>query len=397
MVIRMVSAKEKLKILHIAGWHPSKEKPVAGIFVREHIRATSLYEDVIVLIAGVADTLKSLFPLYRLISEDYNDGIPTFRLFHKAPRIRFFPYISYIISTYLASKKIIDGGFRPDIIHAHEYTAGVPAVILGRRFKIPVVITEHWTGFPRGMLDRIELLKAKFAFERADMVCPVSRDLQTCIERFGIKASFRVIPNAVDTSLFFPCEDKASKSEGKKELLCVALLHPKKGIPYLLEAMAILKKERNDLLLNIVGDGPNRQEYEEMVKNLSLDELVRFYGLQPKEKVAEFMRQADLFVFPSLWENLPCVLIEAMASGLPIVATKVGGIPEIVDDEVGILVPPKNSAKLAEAINYAIDNLKKFQRDKIVKRAKERYSYQAVGKALSNLYREIIGRRKEKK
>jgi glycosyltransferase involved in cell wall biosynthesis len=388
--------EKRLKILHIADWHPSRENPTGGIFVREHIRTSALYEDVCVLVTGDGAKLKVFSPLFKLIPEDYEDGIPTFRLFHKKLPTGLLSYLIYTKCTILACERLLKEGIRADIIHAHEFNAGVPAVMLGRKWGIPVVISEHWSGFATGKLNRVKFIKARYAFEKADVVCPVSENLRKHIEKAGIKASFRVIPNAVDVSLFHPSDPPRARG-GRKALLCVAQLTPIKGIPHLFEALLLLRKKRDDFTLHIVGDGPNRKEYEEMVKSLGLNEVVRFYGLQPKKKVAEFMRQADLFVLPSLWENLPCVLIEAMASGLPIVSTNVGGIPEIVDEETGVLVPPKNPEKLSEAINYVLDNLENFPAEKTVKRARERYSYEAVGKVFSDLYREIISGRNDRK
>ena len=95
-------------------------------------------------------------------------------------------------------------------------------------------------------------------------------------------------------------------------------------------------------------------------------------------------------VLPSEWENMPCVIIEAMSSGLPVVSTNVGGIPEIINDEVGVLVPPKNSVRLVKALDSILNNLPSFSRERIVELARERYSYEAVGEVLNNLYRSCL-------
>lgn len=176
----------------------------------------------------------------------------------------------------------------------------------------------------------------------------------------------------------------------RKRLLLVALLTPIKGIPYLLEALTLLKKKRDDFVLDIVGDGPCRKDYEEMTHDLGLQEHVRFHGLKTKQEVAEYMGNADIFVLPSEWENMPCVIIEAMASGLPVVSTNVGGIPEIINDEVGVLVPPKNSVRLVKALDSILNNLPSFSRERIVELARERYSYEAVGEVLNRLYRSTV-------
>jgi len=379
----------RLKILHIAGWYPSKKNPVAGIFVREHVKATALYNDVVVLYSeGIGEGFRGLIQ----VEDNVEDGIRTIRFRYKKSPVPKTSYFIYLWAMFRAFRKLLKEGFRPDVIHAHVYSAGVPAVLLGMRYRIPTVVTEHSSGFPRGLVRGLERIKAKFAFEQAALVLPVSEDLKKHIERLGIWARFQVVPNVVDTSLFSPPTASEVKGEdaGKKRLLTVALLDPKKGIPYLLEALAQLREKRDDFVLDIVGDGPNRAEYEELTRKLGLQDVVRFRGLKTKQEVAEFMRKADVFVLPSEWENLPCVIIEAMASGLPIVATNVGGIPEMVSNEVGRLVPPGDPEALARALDYMLDHYGEFSSEALARYAQERYSYQAVGRKLDQLYRSVL-------
>ena len=375
----------KLRVLHLPAWYPSKKNPVAGAFVREHVKATALYNDVVVLYSeGISTGIRGLYE----IADNIEDGIRTLRLRYRKSPIPKTTYLIYLWAMFRAFRKLIREGFRPDVIHAHVYSAGVPAVLIGKRYGLPVIVTEHFTGFPRGLIRGLEKLKAKFAFERADLVCPVSESLRRSIESYGIRARFQVVPNVVDTSLFHPGEDKDRvRKDNKKRLLLVALLDPKKGVPYLLEALARLKEKRNDFVLDIVGDGPNRAEYEELTRKLGLQDIVRFHGLKSKQEVAEFMRKADVFVLPSEWENLPCVIIEAMASGLPVVATNVGGIPEMVSNEVGLLVPPRDSEKLMQALDHMLDTVSKhYPGGSIAARARDLYSYENVGKKLTKLY-----------
>ena len=376
---------EKLRILHIAGWYPSKKNPVAGVFVREHVKATALYHDVVVLYSeGVDKEIRGLFQ----IEDNIEDGIRTLRLRYRKSPVPKTSYFIYLWTMFRAFRKLVEEGFRPDVIHAHVYSAGVPAVLIGKRYGLPVVITEHSTAFPRRLIRGFEKLKAKFAFERADLVCPVSENLRRHIESYGIRTRFRVVPNVVDTSLFYPSEENPKEGEGrKKRILLVALLSPVKGVPYLLEALARLRQKRDDFILDIVGDGPNRNEYEGQVQKLGLQGIVRFHGLKTKPEVAEFMRRSDFFVLPSIWENLPCVLIEAMASGLPIVATKVGGIPEIINEKVGVLVAPKDVEALVKSIDYMLDHYRDYSAREIAQYAQARFSYEAVGRRFNEIYK----------
>lgn len=384
------TSQGRLKVLHVAWWYPSERNPVAGVFVQEHVRATALYNDVIVVTYELVD--KGIAGLYQ-IRDGVENGIRTIRILYKKPPIPKTSTLIYLHSIYKTFKRLQAEGFLPDVIHAHVYNAGIPAVFLGKRYGIPVVITEHSSAFPRGLIRSNEAKIAKFAFENADYVCPVCDYLKEHIESYGIKARFKIIPNAVDTSLFTPPKSASTGTDGKKHILLVALMNQVKGIPHLLDAVSHLIKKRDDFTVDILGDGPNRREYEKLAQSLGLHGFVHFHGLKTKKEVAEYMRKADLFVLTSLWENLPCVIIEAMASGLPIVATRVGGIPEMVDDEVGILVTPGDSQALAQALDEMLDNCHRYERESIAGKAKLCYSHETIGLAFHELYMELKEKR----
>lgn len=141
----------------------------------------------------------------------------------------------------------------------------------------------------------------------------------------------------------------------------------------------------------IVGDGPNKQEYEQLTEALGLSDVVQFHGLlQTKPEVAKFMRQCDIFVLPSLVETFGAVLIEAIACGKPVVATDSGGPKEIITDEVGRLVPPGDPDALAKALDYMLDHSEDYPSQRIAEYARERYSYQVVGKELERVYKAIL-------
>jgi len=384
------SSGKRLKILHIAGWYPSKRNPVAGIFVREHVKATALYNDVVVFCSeGISTDARSLYE----IEDNIENGIRTLRACYRKSPIPKTTYLILLVGMFRAFRKLIREGFRPDVIHAHVYSAGFPAVLLGKLYKLPVIITEHITEFQFGLIGSKRLI-AKFSFEWANLVCPVSEGLKRAIESHGIHARFQVVPNCVDTSLFYPARDKSHAQKGnKKRLLFVGNLIPRKGIPYLLKALTRLREKRDDFVLDIVGDGPNRAEYEELGRKLGLEEIVFFHGrLKTKQEVAELMRKCVFFVLPSLAENFGVVLIEAMACGKPVVATATVGASEIVSDKVGKLVPPGDSEALAEAIDYMLDHYSDYDWGEICQYVRSHFSYEVVGKKLHSIYRELTAR-----
>ncbi|NJL10657.1 MAG: glycosyltransferase family 4 protein, partial [Calothrix sp. SM1_7_51] len=130
-----------------------------------------------------------------------------------------------------------------------------------------------------------------------------------------------------------------------------------KGLPILLESLAILKRSHPDILLTVVGDGSDRESLEQITARLELEANVHFVGSKSQTEVREHLQQTDIFVMSSFTEGTPVVLMEAMAAGVPVVATQVGGINELVDNGVnGYLVPPANAMFLREKIEILLND-----------------------------------------
>ena len=378
--------KKRLKVLFLPAWYPSKKNPVAGIFIKEHAKAVSLYNDVVVLYSeGYDEKFKKI---WEIVSDKKEDGIRTIRIKHRKSPIPKTTYFIYLWSIKQAFKKLLKEDWKPDIIHAHIYSAGVVAVILGKRYKIPIVITEHWSGFPLHKLSLIERIRARFAINRANIILPVSKNLEESIKSYEIKNQFEVLPNVVDTKLFHQSLNR--KSNNKKKILFVGLITPIKGLFYLIKALSQVRQKRQDFVLDIVGDGPNRQEYEELTKKLEIQNLVKFHGLKSKKEVAEFMRNCDFFIQPSLYGTFGVVYIEAIACGKPVVATNLPVLQELIDKERGILVPTRNVDVLARAIDYMLDHYKDYSPDRISKYVRDNFSYKKVGEKLDKIYRRLI-------
>lgn len=378
----------RLRVLFMTAWYPTTGQPVAGVFVREHAKAVSLHDDVVVVhLAGCDPGVRGLWRIERETDPELTEGIPTYRVRHGRPAPKTGLPL-YVASAWAAYRRVLLDGFAPDVIHAHVFHAGFPAVLLGRRHGIPVVVTEHFTGFPRGLLSRRDVRLARFTFQNAHRVLPVSLALQRSIEGYGIHARFVVVPNAVDTDLFYPADPKRRR-DGPKRLLFVGLMargHVK-GVPQLLEALA--RVQRRDWHLDLVGDGVARQEYEDWAARLGLGDMVTFHGLQTKAEVARRMREADLLVVPSYWETFSVVAAEALVSGLPVVATRCGGPEELVSPDSGALVRPGDTAELATAL---IESLDKEPGDwgAFAQRARERFGPEAVGARLHSIYRSVM-------
>ncbi|MEZ4735129.1 MAG: glycosyltransferase [Caldilineaceae bacterium] len=387
-----VEQPRRLQVLFIAAWYPVHNNPGRGIFVREHAKAVGLYNDVTVLhsraarrdLAGAWDFAEETDPAL-------TEGIPTYVADYRlgiAPRIARVMRHWSVIQAY---QRIVATGFRPDILHAHVHEVALPTVILGKRYRIPVVITEHHSAFPRKMLRAVDLWEARVAFPLAQCVMPVSEALQRGIAARGVRGNFEIVPNVVDTTVFTP-NAQCRPSAPPIRLLFVGNMPPThvKGIPHLVDALEKLHAKRADWHLDLIGEGPMRAAYEAQVAAAGLQQQITFHGRKTKREVVAAMQTADLFVLSSTWDNMPCVIIEAMACGLPIVATNVGGIPEMVDRHSGLLAAPGDSDSLHDALFYMLDHLHDFDATAIAKQARRRYSMEAIGQQFDKIYRSVL-------
>lgn len=379
---------DRLKVLVVTNWYPTIQYPARAVWVRELAKAAAVYDDVRVLhCVGPARDLTRSWRIEQETDEGLKEGISLYRVWYHPGRIRQFTYLIYLRSMLRAFRHVVQEGFRPDIIHVHVYDAGAPAVLIGKLNHIPVVVSEHFSSFLRRSLGRLDMLKAWLAFRGANLVLPVSRTLQKAIEDYGIHARFQVIPNTADTKLFSPSPTRDNLET--KRLLLVGQLTPTKGIIHLLHALSHLRQKRDDWQLDIVGDGDRRLEYEQLAVDLKLRDKVTFHGLKTKAQVAEFMRRAHLFVLSSLCETFSAPAIEALATGIPVLAARCGGPEEFITRDVGLLVPPADVDSLCEGLDYMLKNLHSYSSQQISQYAVERFSPEVVGAKLHAIYQSL--------
>lgn len=364
-----------MRVLFVTTSYPSVESPAAGVFVLEHARAAARHAEVAVLHLDRRHDIRAIS-----VRRDENAELPLWRVSYPY-RPTALSVAAHVVAGLAGYRAIRRAGFDPDVVHAHFFLSALPAALFGK----PMVETEHWTAFlpedPTPLSAPMKLA-ARIVLGRARTVMPVSESLAAAMRDAGIRARFRVVPNSVDTSLFRP-----GPGAGGRRLVTVGMLQHQKGVDVLLRALAYVREERPDVTLDIVGDGPQRAEYEALRSSLGLDEAVTFHGYEPKSAIAARLAASDLFVLASRFDNNPCVLVEAQAAGLPIVATTVGGIPEIVAG-AGVLARPGDAGGLAAAILDALSRLGQWDRATIATRAGERYSDEHVGAELAAVYDE---------
>lgn len=267
------------------------------------------------------------------------------------------PFNGFVMSRYLLRHV---RSFQPDILlNYFIYPAGYAAVRIGRILNVPVVLTAIGSDLNR-MDDRSCASQTRSTLRRADFVTTVSHDLaKTAIANGADPERTRTILNGCDTALFHP-QDKVSARESlglnrtAETIVYVGRLDLLKGLVELIDAVAALRSDRPGVHCYIVGDGPGKPKLEEAIARNGAAGYITIAAPCPTSQVAMWMAASDVFALPSYNEGCPNVVVEALAAGRPVVATRVGGIPELMDDRSGRLVPVKDVPALTQALDEVL-------------------------------------------
>jgi glycosyltransferase involved in cell wall biosynthesis len=365
------------RVLILTDWYPAQPGDPAGSFVRAQALVAARSRQV-----AVAHLAGGRPPL----DETCDGSVRTLRARRTAP----WPVTAGNLTCALAAdRRLRRSGFAAGLVHAHGFGPGLAALAVARPRGLPVVISEHSSLFAAGGVRGAAELIARVAFAGADIVCPVSESQRAVLEQAGHRGPFRVVPNPVDTGVFSPAPSPSPN--GPLRIAVVASLVPVKGVEDLIQALSLIKDL--NVSVDIAGDGPLREALESRSAALGLRGVVTFHGTLTSERVARLMRAAAFAVVPSRWETYSVAAAEAMACGLPVVATRVGGLPERVHAGNGILVPPRDPAALAEGVRRMLATHASFDRAAIVAEVQRVCSHKAVAARWDAVYGEALALR----
>ncbi len=387
----------KLKVLHLPEWYPKKNAPFLGIFVRKHIHAIHLFCNNAVLSVSSDENLKDKnFD----IDKNYENEILTVRVYYKKVKT-MIPVISHFLKLYRHLRSLgigyteIKKQFgKPDLTHIHIISHLNFLALFLKNFKnIPFFITEHWSGYLQedgAFKSFFQKQIAKIMVRNASGVTTVSNALkQAMLNTHGLKNNYFVIPNIVET---ITCAELKETINDKINIIVVCdLMDEVKNVSGIIKAAAIVYKENPVFILHIIGDGKDRKMLESLAMETGLlNKQIIFYGEINNHEVYEKMLNSDFLILNSHYENFPCVILEAFSCGIPVIATKVGGVPEIIHEENGILIEKNNTRQLQEAIKYMIDNYQKYNKQKLNQFAQTNFTYEVVGKKFFEIYKSVL-------
>ena len=378
---------QRKKILWLVSWYPNKNDRFDGDFIQRHARAAAIGNDVHVIFVTDAG-------IHTAIEEEFNyaTGFTEQIIYFKrkkgiagkiAKQFTWQKLNKNAVQNYIGKNGL------PHLVHVHvPWKAGLIALWMKKKYAKDFIVSEHWGIYNDVVQDHFftkpKLVQTliKKIFSESKTFVAVSRFLSNGVEKIAGKKANSIIPNVVDTSLFFYKEEKYSKFTFIHVSNMVAL----KNVKQLLDAFKELLKQTN-AAMQLILIGNRNKTYIKYAESINvLNTAVFFRGEISYKEVAAEMQRSHCFVLNSVIENSPCVIGEALCCGLPVVATNVGGIPELLNESNSILIPSQNMEALQIAMNTVWMKYSFFNQKQIADDAGKKFSYNTISKKFDELY-----------
>jgi glycosyltransferase involved in cell wall biosynthesis len=387
-----MSSNKALNILHFPIWYPNKKSLSQGIFIQRHINAISLMHKCCVLFVTSNTENKNEIEV-NVINENFSEV----RVYFKKPfsgLLNFMNFIFLANAYFIGLKKVKSVLPKVDIFHHHIFDKKIIiSFLLSKINKKKFVFSEQWSGYyPQdGRFNgNLNKLISKICISGSNAITTVSQSLANAMQKHLIDGYFTVIPNVVNVNEFYPLDTKV-KVERKLNALHVSAINDKeKNISGMLRAVKNVVEKFPDFRLNIIGEHTERNKLENYSIELGLERNVFFLGYVPFNQLLYYYHKADFFLLFSYFETFSCVLAEALCSGIPVIATNAGGIPEFVNSKNGILVEPANELELQNALVSMIQNRIDYSTQELSNSVINYVSPKSVAEKFNFVYSKIL-------
>lgn len=289
-----------------------------------------------------------------------------------------------------AFKQYLNANGMPDVVHAHIVSVASSVGFLKEEYHLPFVITEHWTAMNKPEIP--EWLKQRsFVYHRADRVICVSQALSDSLKRnFNVNS---IVINNMVSDMFFQTQKVERNDNTFRFIACGAFRENRnKGFDILVDAFAQAHFPSN-VFLDIVGDGPDRPFIERKIADYHISDQIHLLGTTPPDEVSYLLCNSDCFVLSSRLETFAIVVIEAMAKGLPVIATRSGGPETFLRPEHGILVEKENITELAEAMKYMTVHHQEYDSEIIRQFCHDNFSQDVIADQILSVYNQLLNQK----
>jgi glycosyltransferase involved in cell wall biosynthesis len=391
--VEALSLPSKKYVLVLPGWYPTKQDPFLGDFNQRFVKAASLHTPQVVLyiVKDQCGLLRKVKTEFIQASESIVEIIVWYPRKKGSWVDAFYSNTAYVQLLIKYAEIIRQKWGKPALLHCYiVIRGGLGGLLLGSKWRLPYILSENWTIFypsdPGYLKNRNPLFKllVRLVYRNAAKFLPVTLDLKERAASLLGSRTAAIIPNVVDTSLF--------SFTGKHHLqrtfrfIHVSTMTYQKNPHGLLRGFKKFSLLYPQACLWMVG--PVSPEVSDFARDLQLKEgTVHFTGPVSYSAVAEHLLASDALVLFSRYENLPCVVLEALCAGLPVISTSVGGIAEVIDSSNGILVSSENEELLTDAFTRMFSSYHIYDRESISRVATSLFSYPAVAGLIKEAYR----------
>jgi glycosyltransferase involved in cell wall biosynthesis len=371
-------------ILVVSDGFPNNNSPLNGIFEFDQAKSLHNLGHKVIFVSIDLRSIRRLRKWGLTVFEQ--NGVSVFNLSIPIGNLPkwILLYVGYVSLLFLYSKIYVKYG-KPDIVHSHFTLPSAIASILKIKYKLPLIITEHSSEITKVIISKGYRNLACIAYKNADKIISVSSALATSITRnFGFESI--IIPNIVDVSLF---KFRPKPAINHFTFISIGHLVYGKGHDLLIDAFHKANFD-SEVKLLIIGDGPLYKTLQSKIISLGLSSQVDLKNQMNRADLINYMHKCDVFVLASRGETFGVVYIEAMAAGLPIIATACGGPEDFVEKNNGIMIPVNDISSLSEAMRSMYLNISKYRKEDISKNAREKFSPNTVGLLLEELYNKVL-------
>lgn len=394
----MAAIKHKrVRVLFLPRWYPHRYDPMPGLFIQRQAEAVSEHCDVSVLYVHEDPQCINNYDME--VNEE--NRIQVVRVYYKSALGglgmigKLFRLYRFFMANWLGFRMLRD--FSPDLLHVHVLTRqGMIALIYKLITGTPYVITEHWSRyFPQN--DSYQGLLRKdmtgHVVHFASAVIAVSEKLKKAmLDKNLHNRNYKVIPNSVDMNKFIITEEAQYQKPVKKRIIHISCFEDKsKNISGFLRTIKRLSLKRDDFECFLIGDGPEWEQLKGIAKDLDLLQRIAFFpGLKEQDDLVAELNKSDFLVLSSQYETFGSVVIESFACGIPVVATNVGMVSDVVNEQNGLIIPPGDETALEEAIGKMLDNCREYDKLQIRESVVDRFNNKIIGEQLYHLYQEVL-------
>ena len=384
-----------MKLLIVPSWYPTNIHPESGTFFRDRAKILQRRGFSITIATHILHSTRDILKFKQNVNNTYprvDDGVVIYKTesinpFPKMPRKTFNNYKKSILSLV---KNVINKS-KPEFVFINSSLYGGAALAQYLHDEmIPFMVSEHLKEFI--IKDQFSLFQKECineCYNYSSKIIATSKVLKNnIINNFNVdNKRVLLIPNPADTEHFLP---KRSKTDDTFTFISVALLRPEKRLDILIKAFAILSKQIPNIVLTIIGDGPEKDKLKLLSHKLDVNNRINFIGYQKKIVVSDILRDHDALVLSSDVETFGVVIVAAMTVGLPVIATKCGGPESIVVEKTGMLVESNDKNKLSAAMKHMVENYDNYDSNTIRQIAMKTYGDKAYKDNILNAIDSVL-------